>query len=72
MAEAAQRAEWNRFACLMSLIANANRDPKRQAAFTPADFMPEDRPEKEAAFDRLENDCRKFETRQDASRAARE
>ena len=31
---------WRRTASMMALFANANRDPKKHAAFTPADFNP--------------------------------
>jgi hypothetical protein len=40
MADARQNSEWNHTAQLLSLIANANRDPKRSRAFTPDDFHP--------------------------------
>jgi len=33
-------AAWEPTARLMALIANVNRDPRRQAAFKPGDFNP--------------------------------
>ena len=41
MAQARQRSAWERTSWLLALIANVNRDPKRQPrAFRPADFDP--------------------------------
>lgn len=40
MAEARQRHDWSIAAAVMSVIANANRDPKRSRPFKPADFDP--------------------------------
>lgn len=40
MAEARERAEWNRAACLMCVIVNVNIDSKKTTPFTPADFNP--------------------------------
>jgi hypothetical protein len=40
MAEGAQRERWQHTSCILALIANANRDPKRTRRFTPADFNP--------------------------------
>lgn len=41
MAEATIRERWNHTAALMALLANCHRDPRRQRAFTPADFHPQ-------------------------------
>jgi hypothetical protein len=43
MAEARSRDEWNRTACLMALLANLNRDPKKHAPYKPSDFHPLER-----------------------------
>lgn len=43
MAEARNQERWMHTASLMALIANAHRDPKKRAAFTPADFHPLER-----------------------------
>jgi len=41
MADGRERSNWNRSAALMSLIANCNRDPKRQPRpFKADDFNP--------------------------------
>lgn len=40
MAEGKGRARWAQTAMLCTLIANANRDPKRGRAFKPDDFDP--------------------------------
>ena len=41
MAQARQRSAWERTSWVLALIANVNRDPKRQPrAFRPADFDP--------------------------------
>lgn len=41
MGEARSRAEWERTADLMALIANCNRDPsKRRRAYAREDFLP--------------------------------
>lgn len=40
MAEARSRDEWNRTACVMALLANLNRDPKKHAPYKPSDFHP--------------------------------
>jgi len=40
MAEGAQRERWQRTSCILALIANANRDPKKGRRFKPADFNP--------------------------------
>lgn len=40
MADAKGRDEWNRTAALLSLFANAYRDPKKGRVFKPADFNP--------------------------------
>jgi hypothetical protein len=40
MAMARQRSDWNRTASMMSLFANANRDPAKSKVFVPADFHP--------------------------------
>lgn len=40
-AEARRAEQWDHTACLMALIANCNRDPKRQRRpYTPAQFHP--------------------------------
>jgi hypothetical protein len=39
MASARNRAEWQRTATLMALIANCHRDPKKTRAFAPEDFL---------------------------------
>lgn len=40
MAEARQRAEWDRTAAWLALLANCHRDPKKSRGFQPADFHP--------------------------------
>lgn len=40
MAEARLDHDWNQTASLMALIANANRNPRKSKAFSPADFHP--------------------------------
>ena len=41
MAQARQRSAWERTSWVLALIANVNRDPKRQPRpFRPADFDP--------------------------------
>ena len=40
MAEGAQKERWQHTSCILSLIANANRDPKKGRRFKPADFNP--------------------------------
>lgn len=40
MAEGRGRLEWGRTSCLMALIANILRDPKKVKAVKPADFNP--------------------------------
>lgn len=40
MAEGRAEAEWGRFAGLMALTANINRDPKKAKPFKPSDFYP--------------------------------
>jgi hypothetical protein len=41
MARARQRAEWDRAAALMTLVANANRDPKKKPSpYRIEDFHP--------------------------------
>jgi len=43
MAEARTRDAWNRSACVMALLANLHRDPKKRRPFNPSDFHPMDR-----------------------------
>ncbi len=40
MAEQRQRDEWARTSSIMALIANTQRNPKRQRAARPSDFDP--------------------------------
>lgn len=40
MSEARDRSEWARMSSLLSLLANAHRDPKKTGKLTPADFNP--------------------------------
>ncbi len=40
MAEQRQRDEWARVSSIMALIANTQRNGKRQRAFRPSDFDP--------------------------------
>lgn len=40
MAEGRGREAWARTSAILTLIANANRDPKRGRAFKPSDFDP--------------------------------
>ena len=40
MSEARSRDAWRHTAAVMALLANANRDPRRQRAFKPDDFNP--------------------------------
>jgi len=40
MAEAVQREHWQHTSCILALIANVNRDPRKGRAFRPADFDP--------------------------------
>ena len=40
MAEARQRDAWAHTASILSLIANAHRDPRKTRSFKPADFDP--------------------------------
>ena len=40
MAEGRGRAAWAHTSSVLALIANVNRDPKRQRPFRPADFDP--------------------------------
>lgn len=40
MAEAHRRDEWGRTSCLMALIANTQRNPKKTRPFRPGDFDP--------------------------------
>lgn len=41
MAEAAQDERWQHTAALLALTANCHRDPRRQRAVRPADFLPQ-------------------------------
>jgi hypothetical protein len=43
MAQARERAHWQRTAAVLALIANCHRDPKRRRAYAPADFLPDQR-----------------------------
>jgi hypothetical protein len=47
MAEGRRRDQWNHTASVLALVANANRDPKKGRAFTPADFHPMSGPKRE-------------------------
>ena len=40
MADGRSRAEWDRTAAQMALLANVNRDPKKRRPFRPEDFSP--------------------------------
>lgn len=40
MAEARSEADWAHTSHLLALLANVHRDPKRTAAFRPADWNP--------------------------------
>jgi len=40
MAEAAQRERWQHTSCVLAMLANVNRDPKRTRRFRPDDFNP--------------------------------
>lgn len=40
MAEAREKAEWQRMASLMALVVNLVRNPKRSKPAVPADFNP--------------------------------
>jgi len=40
MAEGRGKFEWGQTSCMMALIANIMRDPKKSKALTPADFNP--------------------------------
>jgi len=44
MAEGLGRERWAHTSIICSLIANANRDPKKHRAFKPSDFDPYQRP----------------------------
>jgi hypothetical protein len=45
MARGRDKSEWARTASIMSLLANINRDAKKKPTpFTPADFMPGEKP----------------------------
>ncbi len=50
MAETRGRAEWGRTSALLALIANANRDPRRTKAFSPDDFNPYARADREGVL----------------------
>ena len=40
MAEARGKLEWGQTSCLMALVANIMRDPKKGRSVKPADFNP--------------------------------
>jgi hypothetical protein len=40
MAEAKSKDSWQHTSTLLALLANINRDPKKQKAFAPDDFNP--------------------------------
>ncbi len=40
MSEAKSRDAWRHTAAMMSLVANVNRDPRKQRPFKPEDFNP--------------------------------
>jgi len=40
MAEAKARDEWAHTSCVLAMIANAHRDPKKTRAYRPSDFSP--------------------------------
>lgn len=50
MAEARQKAAWERAASLMALLANIHRDPKKGRVFHPHDFNPYAASEKRVSF----------------------
>ncbi len=47
MAEARSHERWNHTAAMLALTANCHRDPRRQKAYVPADFLPQ--PDRSAA-----------------------
>jgi hypothetical protein len=49
MAEARSRDAWAHTSTLLALLANVHRDPKRTAAFKPADFDPHHQRQRPAA-----------------------
>lgn len=49
MAEAADRAAWNRTAALLAQIYNANLDPKKGKPIDPMQFFPWERDRKQQA-----------------------
>ena len=51
MAEARGRDNWNHTSCVLAMIANVNRDPKKTPAFQPGDFDPY-RPRRPVRVDR--------------------
>ena len=40
MAEAKARDRWAHTSCVLAMIANAHRDPKKTRAYRPSDFSP--------------------------------
>jgi len=40
MAEAKARDHWAHTSCVLAMIANAHRDPKKTRAYRPSDFNP--------------------------------
>jgi len=40
MAEARVDAEWNHTSAVLAMLANVNRDPKKQSLYHPEDFHP--------------------------------
>lgn len=50
MAEAKDRAAWNRTFAVLAQIYNANRDPKKTDSIDPMQFFPWDRQQKEQAL----------------------
>ena len=40
MAEGRAEESWGRLSCLLALLANAHRDPKKTSPFSPTDFNP--------------------------------
>ena len=49
MAEARDRASWNRTFAVLAQLHNANRDPKKTEAIDPMQYFPWSRPEKQQA-----------------------
>jgi hypothetical protein len=46
MAEAVAKDRWAHTSCVLAMLANTHRDPKKTRAYKPADFSPFDRKRK--------------------------